>query len=144
MLTRPPATPTARAASPTDAPLRARICTTQVALPDKIDRLVSLARSPDGATLAVARHLDPRAFSRGLIRGPIDPDSLHVQLFDLRSFRILDDIGPGVRPLWSGSGRYLSYHAPPGGGAQVPTDLVIFDLSVRREVARLHTTDVVN
>jgi hypothetical protein len=140
----PSATPTARPALPTDAPLRALDCTAPVALPEKIDRIVDLSRSPDGSMIAVARHLDPRAFSRTLIRPPIDPDSLHIQLVDLRTLIVVDDIGSGVRPLWSGSGRYLSYHLPQGGGLQVATDFVVFDTSLRREIARLHTTDIVN
>ena len=139
-----PPMPTASPVTPSGSPLRPLVCTTQVVLPDKIDRLLSFARSPDGRRLAIARDLDPRAYSRALIRSPLDPASRHIQFFDLRSFRIVDDIGPGVRPLWSGSGRFLSYHAPQGGGEQVATDLVIFDTSVRREVARLHTTDIVN
>lgn len=139
-----PPTPTASPATSSGSQLRPLICTTQVVPPEKIDRLLSSARSPDGQRLAIGRHLDPRAFSRALIRTPIDPASQHIQFFDLRSLRIVDDIGPGVRPLWSGSGRFLSYHVPQGGGEQVPTDLVIFDTSVRREIARLQTTDIVN
>jgi hypothetical protein len=140
----PSASPTARSAVPTDAPLRALDCTATVALPEKIDRIASLSRPPDESMIAVARYLDPRAFSRTLIRPPIDPSSLHIQLVDPRTLTVVDDIGSGVRPLWSGSGRYLSYHLPQGGGLQVPTDLVVFDTSVHREVARLRTTDIVN
>ena len=140
----PSAPPSTRPAVASDAPLRPLDCTTQVALPEPIDRIVGLAWSPDGSMIAVARYLDPRAFSRALIRPPIDPSSLHIQLVDLRTLTVVDDIGSGVRPLWSSSGRYLSYHLAQGGGLQVPTDFVVFDTSVHREVARLRTTDIVN
>ena len=141
---RPSVTPTGRPAVASDPPLRAVDCTTQVALPEKIDRMGGFAPSPDWFTLAIGRDLDPRAFSRALIREPFDPASRHIQLVDLRSLAIVDDIGSGVRPLWSGSGRYLSYHLPQGGGLQVPTDIVVFDTGVHREIARLSTTDIVN
>ena len=140
----PSATPTARPAVPTEAPLRALGCTAPVALPEKIDRILGLAWSPDGSTIAVARDLDPRAFSRTLQRSPIDPMSRHIQLVNLSTLAVVDDIGPGVSPMWSWSGRYLSYHLPQGGGLQVPTDLVVFDTTVHREIARLSTTDIVN
>jgi hypothetical protein len=140
----PSATPLARAAVPSDAPLRPVDCTAQVALPEKLSGILGLSPSPSGQTLAIARVLDPRAFSRVLIKEPVDPASQHIQLVDLRSLQVVDDIGSGVRPLWSGSGRYLSYHVPQGGGAQVPTDFVVFDTSLRREIARLRTTDIVN
>lgn len=140
----PSATPIARPALPTDPPLSALDCTSPVTLPEKIDRILGLSPSPDGSTLAVARDLDPRAFSRRLIKPGMDPASQHIQLVDLRTLTVVDDIGSGVRPLWSRSGRYLSYHLPQGGGAQVPTDFVVFDTSLRREIARLHTTDIVN
>ena len=136
----PSATPTVRPAVASDPPLRPVDCTTQVALPEKVDRMTGFARSPDGLTLAIGRYLDPRAFSRAL-REPVDPTSQHIQLVDLRSLAIVDDIGSGVRPLWSGSGRYLSYHLPQ---AQFPTVLVVFDTAIHREIARLHTTDLVN
>jgi len=134
----------ARPAAPTDPPLRALDCTAQVALPERVDRVRSLSQSPNGLTLAVARHLDPLAYSRGLITRAPDPALQHIQLVDLRTLAIVDDIGAGVGPLWSGSGRYLSYHVPQGGGAQVPTELIIFDLPAHREIARLRTTDIVN
>lgn len=137
----PSAAPTARQAVATDAPLRPLDCTTQVALPEKVDRILGLSSSPDGSMLAVARHLDPSSFSRTLLRQPADPALQHIQLVDLRSLAIVDDIGSGVRPLWSGSGRYLSYHLPQ---AQVPTVFVVFDTAIQREIARLHTTDIVN
>lgn len=133
----PSAAPTARPAVAPDAPLRPLDCTTQVALPVKVDRILGLSPSPDGSMLAVARHLDPSSFSRTLIRQPTDPALQRIQVVDSRTLTVIDDIGSGIRPLWSGSGRYLSYHLPHGGGAQVPTDLVVFDTATRREIARL-------
>jgi hypothetical protein len=137
----PSAAPSARPAVATDTPLRPLDCTTQVALPEKADRILGFSQSPDGLMLAAARHLDPRAFSRGLIKEPVDPASQHIQLVDPRSLAIVNDIGSGLRPLWSGSGRYLSYHLPQ---AHVPTVFVVFDTASQREIARLHTTDTVN
>ena len=137
----PPATPLARPPVASDTPLRALDCTTQVTLPEKVGGILGLSESPDGLTLAIARHLDPRAFSRALIKEPVDPASQHIQLVDLRSLAIVDDIGSGLRPLWSGSGRYLSYHLPQ---AQVLTVFVVFDTAIQREIARLDTTDIVN
>jgi dipeptidyl aminopeptidase/acylaminoacyl peptidase len=139
---RPSATPIARQALPSDSPLRALDCTTPVALPEKIDRLLGLSLSPDGRVMAVARDLDPNSFSRALVKRPVDPALKHIQLVDLGSLRIVDDIGAGVGPLWSGSGRYLSYHVPQGSGEQVATELVVFDTTVRREIARLQNIDV--
>ena len=138
---RPSVTPTGRPALASEPPLRPVDCTTQVSLPEKVDRITGFAPSPDGLTLAMGRYLDPRAFSRGLIREPVDPASQHIQLVDLRSLAIVADMGSGLRPLWSGSGRYLSYDLPQ---AQVPTVFVVFDTAVQREIARLHTTDMVN
>lgn len=140
----PSPTPIARPAVPSDPPLRALECIAQVALPEKVDLVRTFSQSPDGLTLAVARNLDPLAYSRALITRAPDPALQHIQLVDLRTLAIFDDIGAGVGPLWSGSGRYLSYHVPQGAGAQVPTDLIILDLPARREIARLRTTDVVN
>src|SRR5687768_6213990 len=140
----PSASPTARSALPTDGPLGALDCTAPVALPEKIDRILGLSLSHDGLVVAAARDLDPNSFSRSLNRRPVDPALQHIQLVDLRTLTVVDDIGSGVRPLWSGSGRYLSYHLPQGGGLQVATDLVVFDISLRREIARLRTTDIVN
>jgi hypothetical protein len=140
----PSASPTARSALPTDGALGALDCTAPVALPEKIDRILGLSLSHDGLVMAAARDLDPNSFSRSLNRRPVDPALRHIQLVDLRTLTVVDDIGSGVRPLWSGSGRYLSYHLPQGGGAQVPTDFVVFDTAVHREIARLHTTDIVN
>ena len=136
----------ARPAAPTDAPLRAIDCTQQLTLPEKIDNVRGFALSPDGSTLAMARHLDPRAYSRGIFKREQLPDPAlqHIQFVDLRTLTVFDDIGSGVGPEWSGSGRYLSYHVPQGGGLQVPTDLVIFDVSAHREIARVHTTDIAN
>src|SRR5688572_3660833 len=142
--TPPSATPVARLAAPTDPPLRALDCSAPVSLPENLDRTRGFAPSPDGLMLALVRHLDPRAFSRVLIKDPVDPMLQHIHLIDLRSLTTVDDIGPGVFPMWSGSGRYLSYHVPQGGGVQVPTDFVVFDMYARREIARVHTTDVVN
>jgi len=141
---RPTATPTDPSALPTDAPLRALDCSAPVALPAKIDRILGLSLSPDGLAMAAGRNLDPNSFSRTLNRRPADPALQHIQLVDLRTLTVIDDIGSGVRPLWSGSGRYLSYHLPQGGGLQGATDLVVFDISLRREIARLRTTDIVN
>lgn len=138
---RPSATPTVRPAVASDSPLRPVDCTMQVALPEKVEGIVGFAQSPDGLALAIARYLDPRAFSRALIKDPVDPASQHIQLVDLRSLAIVDDIGSGIRPLWSGSGRYLSYQLP---HAQLPTVFVVFDTAIQREIARLHTTDMVN
>ena len=139
-------TPIARPATPADAPLRAVDCTQQVALPEKIENVRGFALSPDGSTLAVARHLDPRAYSRGLVKPSQVPDPAlqHIQLVNLRTLTVVDDIGSGVGPLWSGSGRYLSYQIPQGGGEQVPSDLVIFDMSAHREIARVRATDITN
>jgi len=138
----PSQTPLTRPTVASDTPLRALDCTAQVALPEKVDGVLGFSPSPDGLTLAIARHLDPRAFSRVLVKEPVDPAMRHIQLVDLRLLTIVDDIGAGVGPLWSGSGRYLSFHVPQGSGEQVPTDLVVFDITLHREVARLHTTDV--
>ena len=142
----PTLAPIARPATPSDAPLRAVDCTQQIALPEKLDNVRGFALSPDGSTLAVARHLDPRAYSRGLVKPSQLPDPAlqHIQFVDLRTLTVFDDIGSGVGPVWSGSGRYLSYHVPQGGGEQVPTDLVIFDVSAHSEIARVRTTDITN
>jgi hypothetical protein len=142
----PTLAPIARPAAPSDAPLRPVDCTQQVALPEKIDNVRGFALSPDGSTLAVARHLDPRAYSRGLVKPAQLPDPAlqHIQFVDLRTLTVFDDIGSGVGPEWSGSGRYLSYHVPQGGGLQVPTELVIFDVSAHGEIARVRTTDITN
>jgi hypothetical protein len=137
----PSATPLARPAVASDTPLSALDCTTQEALPERIDGILGLSQSPDGLTLAIARHLDPRAFSRTLITKPVDQALWHIQLVNLRSLRIVGDIGTGVFPLWSGSGRYLSYFVPQGAREKLPTDLVVFDMSADREIARLRTTD---
>jgi dipeptidyl aminopeptidase/acylaminoacyl peptidase len=139
---KPSATPSTRLAVASDQPVRALDCTAQVTLPEKFDGILGFSQSPDGLTLAIARHLAPRAFSRALIREPVDPAFKHIQLVDLRSLRIVDDIGAGVFPQWSGSGRYLSYHVPQGSGEQFPTELVVFDVPADREIARLRTTDV--
>ena len=142
----PTQAPIARPPAPSDAPLRAVDCTQQVALPEKLDNVLGFALSPDGYTLAVARNLDPRAYSRGIFKREQlpDPSLKHIQLVDLRTLTVFDDIGSGVGPVWSGSGRYLSYHVPQGGGEQVPTDLVIFDMSAHSEIARVRTTDITN
>src|SRR5688500_13270119 len=92
------ATPTVRPAVASDPPLRPVDSTTQVALPEKGAPMTGVAPSPDGLTLAIGRYLDPRAFSRAL-REPVDPASQHIQLVDLRSLAIVDDIGSGMRPL---------------------------------------------
>ena len=100
-----------------------------VTLPNVGLETIAAAWSPDGRQLA----LGARVFYR---MGPYLPDDQRVLLFNPSSLEIRD-IARGMDPAWSTDGSRLVFREPPAAWDAAISDLVVYDVSTSREIARI-------
>src|SRR5439155_11135216 len=100
-----------------------------VTLPNTDMETVSFDRSPDGTVFV----LGARVYHR---MGPYVPDEQRVLMLSLANLEPTD-LAAGTDPRFSGSGSRIAYRAPRPQTDVRTTDLVVFDVAAKREVARI-------
>jgi murein DD-endopeptidase MepM/ murein hydrolase activator NlpD len=95
--------PTALHAAWDPTPPEPLSCVAPVALP-ATEQVIDLAWSGDGRKIAATRIV--RSESRRTVTGYEEDPFIQIVGVDART---LDDVGPGMRPRWSGSGTFLSF-----------------------------------
>src|SRR5438445_314931 len=128
----PVAAPVARpVASEAPATVVAKTCdqAIPVTLPNTDMETVSFDRSPDGTVFV----LGARVYHR---MGPYVPDEQRVFMLSLSNLEPTD-LAAGTDPRFSGNGSRIAYRAPRLQTDVRTTDLVVFDVAAKREVARI-------
>ena len=128
----PVAAPVARpVASEAPATVVAKTCDqpVPVTLPNTDMETVSFDRSPDGRVFV----LGARVYHR---MGPYVPDEQRVLMLSLSSLEATD-LAAGTDPRFSDSGSRIAYRAPRPQANARTTELVVFDVAAKREVARI-------
>jgi hypothetical protein len=100
-----------------------------VTLPNTSLETLSLDRSPDGTSFV----LGARVYHR---MGPYVPLEQRVLMLSLSSLEFTD-LAAGTDPRFSGSGSRIAYRAPRPQTDALSTEIVVFDLAAKREVARI-------
>jgi len=128
----PVAAPVARpVASEAPATVVAKTCdqAIPVTLPNTDMETVSFDRSPDGTVFV----LGARVYHR---MGPYVPDEQRVLMLSLSNLEPTD-LAAGTDPRFSGSGSRIAYRAPRPEANARATELIVFDVAAKREVARI-------
>src|SRR5439155_274848 len=128
----PVAAPLARpVASEAPATVVAKTCdqAIPVTLPNTDMETVSFDRSPDGTVFV----LGARVYHR---MGPNVPDEQRVLMLSLSNLEPTD-LAAGTDPRFSGSGSRIAYRAPRPEANARATELIVFDVAAKRELARI-------
>ncbi|TMC77678.1 MAG: hypothetical protein E6J09_07040 [Chloroflexi bacterium] len=126
--------PSPVAAVPTrpEQPLTPLTCDARVPGTDRIAYAAVL--SPDQSLVALATD---EGRVGGLTKVAPDLEKRRIQLFD-RTSHELTDLTRGAAPIvWSPDGTRVAFFEPQGGGVQVSTDLIVYDVISRRELTRV-------
>ena len=100
-----------------------------ILLPDVRLQTVAAAWSPDGTKLALGASVFYRM-------GPFVPDEQRILMLTFPSLQVRD-IARGMDPAWSSDGSRLVFREPRATFDALTSDLVIYDVSTSREIARI-------